>query len=594
MVICGGNGCGKSAILHAIMTAKEVAGSYGGFEIDSSCISADSVCAKITLSLEFSPAEIAYAKRQFGNACRESDEFEVTINPKGRAVRDGVSEATRSLLRHYQSLDNSIGFFDYIDAHRQIRKNHMTTLDYSLVSDEKTKSSLAIRGTEKFEGLKAYLAALAFQDFQYFQESGQNRDSLAPIREFFDSFFAPMRFLGVRAEQASHFRFIVDTPRGKIDLDELSSGEKEVLSMFVRFHQLKPCGSIILFDEADAHLHPELERRYLSVLKDISRGNQLWVTTHSPEMMIAAGTESLFTLLKTAAPGENQFCRVTTSSDRHNALTELMGTRGIVSFNQRIVFIEGTESSLDREVYERLYPANVNHISFVPAGGSATVTKTAEYVNDLLSSSIEFQHFYSIVDGDINRTPANEAAERRIFRLPVYHVENFLLDPVLILAALSDIKLSKVQYSSEREIEDELIQIVLSESHLNAYAGALLDAELSKVARAAHDAVYRSSTVTPKEIPTYADMRHEAAVQMRAAVAAGTWPQKCKGREVLKGFSTTNSVPYELLRNLIVSKMRSPPPALDLILQRILAPTQTTRSQSLMDELATQVIVSQM
>ena len=54
---------------------------------------------------------------------------------------------------------------------------------------------------------------------------------------------------------------------GEIDIDDLSSGEKEIFNIFVRFHQLNPHESVILFDEADAHLHPDLERRYLQELK---------------------------------------------------------------------------------------------------------------------------------------------------------------------------------------------------------------------------------------------------------------------------------------------------------------------------------------
>ena len=70
----------------------------------------------------------------------------------------------------------------------------------------------------------------------------------------------------------------------------------------------------------------------------------------------------------------------------------------MVSFNQRVVFIEGEDTSADREVYERLYPASVHNVSFVPAGDSATVRKTAERVNQLLTMSSGFQQFYSIVD----------------------------------------------------------------------------------------------------------------------------------------------------------------------------------------------------
>ena len=41
IVICGGNGCGKTALLEALMTAKEHAGSYAGFEFDTQAVAAD-------------------------------------------------------------------------------------------------------------------------------------------------------------------------------------------------------------------------------------------------------------------------------------------------------------------------------------------------------------------------------------------------------------------------------------------------------------------------------------------------------------------------------------------------------------------------
>ncbi|KKL22033.1 hypothetical protein LCGC14_2439500 [marine sediment metagenome] len=69
--------------------------------------------------------------------------------------------------------------------------------------------------------------------------------------------FKPMNFEGVKVFE-SPYKFSITTPLGEIDIDDLSSGEKEILNIFVRFHQLKPEKSIILLDEADVHLHPEL------------------------------------------------------------------------------------------------------------------------------------------------------------------------------------------------------------------------------------------------------------------------------------------------------------------------------------------------
>jgi hypothetical protein len=357
-------------------------------------------------------------------------------------------------------------------------------------------------------------------------------------------------------------------------LDDLSSGEKEVLNTFIRFHELNPRGAIILFDEADAHLHPDLQRRYLQVLRDIGRGNQLWLTSHSPEMMIAAGSDSLYTILKEPqANNGNQFVRVTSSEQLHTTLSEVMGTRGLVSFNQRIIFIEGEESSADREVYERLYPPGAYNVSFVPVGNSATIRKTAERINDLLSSSIEFQHYYSIVDGDIERSiPAPvSSGSTRLFQLPVYHVENFLLENACILAATKDMLASKCPYESEEDVEADLKQIVLSPQHIKPYAKAMQDARLAKAAKVAWDTVYQRQIQTTQAVPTFEQTEADAFRVMEDALADGTWRDKCKARDVLKGLCGKCGMNYEHFRNLLISKLTAPPLGLSSIMNQILS-----------------------
>jgi predicted ATPase len=579
MVICGGNGSGKSALLNALMTAKEHAGSYGNFAFDARVVSADAARASISLQLAFNENERTFVEKQWGTPCPELDEVVIEIKQGGSASALKRSKSTTRLLSYYaKSFLGSPGFFDYIDAHRPVPKTQLSTWDASFLSDDRAKGTLGAAGTAKFQNTKAYLAGLVMQDIQHAQaahRAGQSEfpDSLKPIREFFDSFFAPMRFVDVLIHK-SPFEFIIETPRGVIDLDDLSSGEKEILNTFVRFHQLSPRGAVILFDEADAHLHPDLERRYLQVLRDIGQGNQLWLTTHSPEMMIAAGSDSLYTVLKTPQPNiGNQFLRVTSNQELHSALSEVMGSRGLVSFNQRIVFIEGEESSADREVYEKLYPPGAYNVSFIPAGNSATVRKTAERVNELLSASIEFQHYYSIIDEDIDRSiPAPvPAGANRLFQLPVYHVENFLLIDEVILAAGKDLLSSSCAYASLADVEAELKRLVESPQHIKPYAKAMLDARLAKAAKEAYDSVFQQNKPATSTVATFAQTEADAIAAMKSAVADGSWRQKCKGRDVLKAFCATNGFNYEHFRNLLISKLSKPPEPLAKIMDQILA-----------------------
>lgn len=579
MVICGGNGCGKSALLNALMTAKEHAGAYGNFPFDPRAVSADADQARISLWLQFNDIERDFVKRQFGAECPETDEIVIEIKKGGAAKATKRSQAARHLLGWYsKSFLDSPGFFDYIDAYRIVPKTQLSTWDASFLSDQRAKETLGAAGTVKFQNTKAYLASLVMQDIQHAQAShragrAEYKDSLKPIREFFNSFFSPMKFVDVLIH-TTPFQYLIETPRGIIDLDDMSAGEKEVLNNFIRFHQLNPRGAIILFDEADAHLHPDLERRYLQVLRSIGRGNQLWLTSHSPEMMIAAGSDSLYTVLKEPQTNNgSQFVRVTSSEQLHSVLSEVMGTRGLVSFNQRIIFIEGEESSADREVYEKLYPPGTYHVSFVPAGNSATVRKTAERINDLLSSSIEFQHYYSIVDGDMERSlPAPDSCgSARLFQLPVYHIENFLLANDCIIAAMKDMLASKYPYMSEEDVENDLKKIVLSPQHIKPYAKAMLDARVAKVAKEAWDAVYKGQSQMPQPVPTFAQAEEIALKAMQDAIEDGTWRYKCKGRDVLKGLCGNYGMNYEHFRNLLISKLTAPPPGLSGIMKQILS-----------------------
>jgi predicted ATPase len=478
MVICGGNGCGKSALLEALMTAKEYAGSYGNFSFDRRAVSADAIKATITMTLSFAEDERSFVREKFRSNCPEIDEviIEIDKGSGGRAVKR--SGTTHQILGYYSRSLGSPGFFDYINADRQTRKSQLQTWDASFLSDDRAKQTLAL-GEQKFQFTKQYLAGLKMQDLQELQVSLRfgsvvHKDSLEEIREFFNLFFAPMRFKDVYIDK-SPFEFIISSPRGDIDIDDLSSGEKEILNIFIRFHQLKPRGAVILFDEADAHLHPDLERRYLEVLRQLGKGNQLLLTTHSPEMMIAAGTDSLYTVLKESpVNGSNQLVRVTHNEQMHSVLSDLMGARGIVSFNQRIVFIEGEDASFDREIYEAAYPPGKYNVSFVPAGNSATVRKTAEQVNALLTASIGFQQYFSIVDGDIERFESDPTKGKRLFRLPVYHAENLLIDENEILEATLSMMGSKCPYTTPGDVKKDLEKLVFSDVHLKPYAKVLL------------------------------------------------------------------------------------------------------------------------
>jgi hypothetical protein len=232
----------------------------------------------------------------------------------------------------------------------------------------------------------------------------------------------------------------------------------------------------------------------------------------------------------------------------------------------------GADASADRAIYEAFYPPAEYNVSFVPAGNSATVRKTAEQVNALLTASVGFQQYFSIVDGDINRAESDPTQGTRLFQLPVYHVENLLLVEDEILAVTREMLRDKCHYSTATDVQRDLEELVLSESHLNAFAGALLDAKIAEAAKEAYDVIYKG-VVSESEAsarPDFSGARSEALARLEDSITNGTWRECVKGRELLKAFCGKNGLTYEHFRNMLIARLKTPPKSLSDIMEKIL------------------------
>ncbi|OKP85837.1 AAA family ATPase [Paenibacillus sp. P32E] len=113
----------------------------------------------------------------------------------------------------------------------------------------------------------------------------------------------------VKYERINHtsLDLIIDTPRGSIYFEYLSSGFKSALFILlglikeIEFNtnpkiKASDFTGIILIDEADAHLHPHWQGPFLNAIKDTFSNAQIIITTHSPHMIQAAGSEELIVL----------------------------------------------------------------------------------------------------------------------------------------------------------------------------------------------------------------------------------------------------------------------------------------------------------
>jgi ATP-binding protein involved in virulence-like protein len=84
----------------------------------------------------------------------------------------------------------------------------------------------------------------------------------------------------------------------KFDINELSSGEKQLFLRTLAIKMLNPENSIILIDEPEISLHPKWQQQIVDVYKKIGKNNQIIIATHSPHILGSVKKENIMLLDK--------------------------------------------------------------------------------------------------------------------------------------------------------------------------------------------------------------------------------------------------------------------------------------------------------
>ncbi|MGL4997496.1 MAG: AAA family ATPase [Fusobacteriaceae bacterium] len=115
----------------------------------------------------------------------------------------------------------------------------------------------------------------------------------------------------------------------EFDINDLSSGEKQLFVRTLAIKMLEPENSIILIDEPELSLHPKWQQKILEVYKKIGKNNQIIVATHSPHILGSVSKENLIILTRNengeikALKDENLYSSLGQPVDR--ILEDIMG-----------------------------------------------------------------------------------------------------------------------------------------------------------------------------------------------------------------------------------------------------------------------------
>jgi hypothetical protein len=298
-------------------------------------------------------------------------------------------------------------------------------------------------------------------------------DPIEDFKEAFHKLLGPKKLVDPDPKDQ---RLFYEFEGEKRPVETLSSGEREVLNIVFDFLLQNPTDCVVVFDEPELHLHPELSHRLLHTLRTIGRRNQFIFCTHSAEIISASLDSSVLFITPPKVDGSNQAIAVRENDDTHEALRLIGQSIGIVSLGKKIVLIEGDHGSLDKETYGSILKGQFPDLVLVPTGGKEAIQSFAHLADKVLTKSVWGVEFFMLADRDA--VPATQSAKameassnQRMRVLSKYHLENYFLDEATIALIFSVMEEENSWLRDPSQIRAKLLQIARDQI---SYATALI------------------------------------------------------------------------------------------------------------------------
>ena len=483
-----------------------------------------------------------------------------------------------------------IGVIDYHGSHRNYGREQLGGINLNLdKEEEKLRTSSLYNYGNKYSNIKSEMAAeyvrQALREKRGIEEPQSTKDLSQTLQDLFKIFFPGKKFLGPMPTDDGNLDFPVEIDGGgRHDINDLSSGEKEVLFGYLRLRSSAPKHSVILLDEPELHLNPALIRglpQFYHKHLGLELNNQIWLVTHSDAFLReAVGNAGLRVLHMQYAVGgdrvDNQVHEIQPGEEVEAIILELVGDLAAYRPGAKVVFFEGENSDFDRKMVARLFPEMEKTTNFVSGGSKHRV----EMLHRTLEQSVQAGNIpikiYSVVDRDSDAGTA-DGEFRRHYAWEVYHIENYLLQPAYICEALKQIGIYDESVGTPELVEGRLREIAKTQvgqlvSHrvrVQASKRLIEAIELNvnptseDVGAEMHRAVIGSRDRVEERVATVLniDAIREAVDRERESLEDSLlgdgWKKQFKGRDILRAFAGkfASGMRYEYFRDLIISSM---------------------------------------
>ena len=514
---------------------------------------------------------------------------EVTLRSEPPSIEPSRSLLATAFFSCFRP--DTLGEFEFHTSRRIYHRETVGSVNLRIADrSEQRRSRLLYDLENKYKNIKTqlieeYVAAI----LQRLDPEDQPLQT--SLKELFDTFFPGKQFLGIDVADDGTVSFPVELETGEVhDIDELSSGEKEIVYGYLWLRTGTPVRSVILVDEPELHLNPALVQglpdfynRHLAK----ALGAQVWIVTHSDAILrqgVRTADMAVFHMARPEGSGQNQAVRIDSQDAVEAAVLDLIGDLAAYRPHAKIVLVEGSgPTGFDVDVIRRLFPDYAERANFIAAGSRSQTVRIASRLQEIVEGAGLAGRVVAITDRDM----ASQEEDSRTATWPVYEIENFLLVPSLLRTTLNALTRTDPLGTDDavvahlKTVAEGLLNrlaLIQTQDVLNrelreaVNVGGSPDTAIDDLVQSTAASINRMALVDGSEA-RISRLLEERRENLRRAIESNEFLTEFPGERLLFGFAGSFSLDGDVFRNACLDQaqhMNLRPPALEATLKEVL------------------------
>jgi len=206
---------------------------------------------------------------------------------------------------------------------------------------------------------------------------------------------------------------------------ELSDGERNALLIAGHVLTAKP-GTLLIIDEPERHLHRSITSPLLAELLQRRSDCGFIISTHDHDLPLEVDDARVLLLRSCIFNGQTVRSWEADELPANTQIDDIL-KRDLLGARRKILFVEGTEASLDKPLYSLIFPM----VSVVPKGSCKDVEQAV--VGSRAGEVFHWLRAFGIADGDgYDEDEIEVKRGRGVYALPYYSVEAIYFHPGIL------------------------------------------------------------------------------------------------------------------------------------------------------------------